>query len=147
MVRRLAASYEAIPSSREDLVQIILLEAWRSLPRVQGLQSARAYIARLAHNCGVDHVASAVRLRASDEIDETLPDQLPGPEQQAIRSQELDRLMAAVRSLPIGYRQVMSLALEGLTHQEIGDITGLNISNVGVRLMRARDTLRKQLGG
>ena len=147
MIRRLAASYESIPARREDLVQTILLEAWRSLPRVQSLQSARAYLARLAHNCGVDHIASAVRERASDVIDETLPDPLAGPEASVIGAQEHDQLMAAILRLPLGYRQVMSLALEGLSHEEIGEITGLGISNVGVRLMRARDTLRKLLRG
>lgn len=147
MVRRLAASYESIPACREDLVQTILLEAWHSLPHVQMVRSAPAYVARLAHNCGVDHVALAVRARTSDAVDEALPDLRPGPEVQAIGEQEHERLMAAIRRLPIGYRQVMSLALEGLSHEEIGGITGLGISNVGVRLMRARDTLRRELGG
>ena len=50
-----------------------------------------------------------------------------------------------MRSLPLGARQVLVLALEGLTHSEIGDVLGLAENVVSVRLHRARVALRAHL--
>jgi RNA polymerase sigma-70 factor (ECF subfamily) len=54
-------------------------------------------------------------------------------------------LANAVASLPVGHREVVALALEGLSYREIADVLGLNESNVGVRLTRARTQLRRLL--
>jgi DNA-directed RNA polymerase specialized sigma24 family protein len=38
------------------------------------------------------------------------------------------------------------LRLEGLSYQEIADITELTVSNVGVRIHRATEALKMELG-
>jgi RNA polymerase sigma-70 factor (ECF subfamily) len=53
--------------------------------------------------------------------------------------------MAAVRRLPLAYRQVVTLALEGVSYAEIADVLGISDSNVGARLTRARHMLRALL--
>jgi RNA polymerase sigma factor (sigma-70 family) len=55
------------------------------------------------------------------------------------------RLLAAIRDLPVEYRQVVTLALEGLTYAEIAQVAGIGESNVGVRLNRGRHMLRRRL--
>jgi DNA-directed RNA polymerase specialized sigma24 family protein len=57
----------------------------------------------------------------------------------------MERLSRALRELPLGSRQVLALALEGLTHAEIGETLRLHESAVGVRLHRARAALRQKL--
>ena len=52
--------------------------------------------------------------------------------------QESTRLADAVRRLPLPYRQVVVLLLEGLEYREIAEVLGISESNVGVRLNRAR---------
>ena len=52
-----------------------------------------------------------------------------------------------IRTLPLPYRQVLTLALEDLAHDEIADVLGTTANNVTVRLSRARDALRKAMGG
>jgi RNA polymerase sigma factor (sigma-70 family) len=47
--------------------------------------------------------------------------------------------------LPVGQRQLVVLALEGLRYDEIADLLGITVGNVGVRLNRARAALREQL--
>ena len=46
------------------------------------------------------------------------------------------------RELPLGSRQVLTLALEGLSHAEIGEVLGLSDNAVAVRLHRARAHLK-----
>jgi RNA polymerase sigma-70 factor (ECF subfamily) len=62
-------------------------------------------------------------------------------------AQQRQRLLNAVLELPIGYRQVVTLALEGMSYQEIGDILGIAETNAGARLTRARQMLRRSLKG
>jgi RNA polymerase sigma-70 factor (ECF subfamily) len=59
--------------------------------------------------------------------------------------QERERLLAAIRELPAIHREVIVLALEGMEYQEIADVVGISESNVGVRLNRSRERLKKLL--
>lgn len=55
-------------------------------------------------------------------------------------------LVAAVRRLPLGQRQVVVLALEGFALKEIGQALGLEENTVAQRLSRARRQLNDWLG-
>ena len=68
------------------------------------------------------------------------------PEAFAIRSQEAGRLRDAIQRLPPQYRIVLVLRdMEGLTDEEVAEITGLRSGTVRVRLHRARLFVRKEL--
>ena len=142
---RLAASYAREPAEREDLFQEIVVAIWKALPRFRGECSERTFIFRIAHNRGVAHL---VRRRppvsdTAEELDVESPD--PDPEQALSRAQQGQRLVDAVQRLPLGYRQVVTLTLEGLAYGEIADVLGITESNVGARLTRARQMLRRWL--
>lgn len=57
---RLAAGYEASPVERQDLLQDIHLQLWRSLARFDGRCSLRTWVYRVAHNVAADHVARSI---------------------------------------------------------------------------------------
>lgn len=64
----------------------------------------------------------------------------------AIRSEEAGRLRKAIQKLPPQYRIVLVLRdMEGLTDDEVAEITGLRSGTVRVRLHRARLFVRKEL--
>src|SRR5262249_7598801 len=57
-------------------------------------------------------------------------------------------LTAAIETLPEDYRTVVVLRdVEGLSTQEIAQITGLSVASVKVRTHRARLLLRRRPGG
>lgn len=142
---RVAASYEADPARREDLLQEICLAIWRALPRFRGESSERTFIFRIAHNRGLTHACR--RRPAEAEIDPETPlaDPRPGPEARIGERERRQRLLAAVRALPLLHRQVLVLHLEELSNQEIADVMGISENNVAVRLTRARQALRARL--
>lgn len=146
-LRRLAASYERNAARQEDLVQDIWFAVWRALPRFRNECSERTFIFRIAHNRAVSHVDHWQR-RRTDALDDDAtflaPD--PDPEDALSQQQRHERLRHAVQSLPISMRQVVVLALEGLTHAEIAEILGITDNNVAVRLTRARAELAHRLG-
>src|SRR5579862_5733746 len=68
------------------------------------------------------------------------------PESFAIRSEQASRLREAVQKLPPQYRIVLVLRdMEGLTDDEVAEITGVRSGTVRVRLHRARLFVRKDL--
>jgi RNA polymerase sigma-70 factor (ECF subfamily) len=146
MIRRIAASYEANAHLAEELVQEIHFALWRSLPMFRGDASLRTFVARVATNRAITHVARALKSPPSLELNEQILAPGDDPENQAIAVSDHNRLMAAVRSLPLAYRQAVTLALEGLTPKEIADFLGLTPNAVGVRLSRAKDLLRNLIG-
>jgi Sigma-70, region 4 len=68
--------------------------------------------------------------------------QSPNPEAQISQGQQRQQLLKAINRLPVPYRQVITLALEGLEYAEIAEVLGIGESNVGVRLSRARKLMR-----
>jgi RNA polymerase sigma-70 factor, ECF subfamily len=142
---RLAASYTANASDRDDLLQDIATALWGALPHFRGECSERTFLFRVAHNRAIAHLVRSRSLGSVilDEVE--VPDTRPDPEAGLSERQQGQRLLAAVHKLPVMYRQVMTLLLEGLAYSEMADILGIAESNVVVRLNRARQMLRRLL--
>ena len=62
MLSRVAMSYEADPTLREDLLQEITFSIWKALPSFRGDASLKTFVARVAHNRAVDHVMQRQRI-------------------------------------------------------------------------------------
>lgn len=141
-LRRLADAWTRSDADRDDLLQDINVALLEALPRFRGECPERAFVWRVAHNrCQL----SARRRRPLAE----LPEHLEAPQLSAStllqRQQRASALLDAVRALPDDKRIVVLLGLEGLSHQEIGDVTGATANAVGVKLHRAREELAAQL--
>lgn len=145
LLSRVASQYEVRAAQREDLLQEIAFAIWKALPSWRGDATIKTFIARIAHNHGVNHAIADRRHGAHEELPETLMDGTPLPDQQTLRYQQGRQLLKAIRRLPLGLRQVITLALEGFSHAEIGDILGISVNNVDVRLSRARGSLKEML--
>lgn len=153
-LRRVAATYEADPSRQEDLLQEIHLALWRALPSFRGESSERTFLFRIAHNRGLSHLlknkrAPLVELEAleEDQQEGILADPRQDPERSASQKQDRERLLEAIRGLPLVPRQILTLCLEGLSHRDIGDVLGLKENHVAVQLHRARHKVRASLEG
>jgi RNA polymerase sigma-70 factor (ECF subfamily) len=146
MIKRIAASYEAEPHLAEELVQEIHFAIWRALPSFRGDASLRTFVARIATNRAVTHVARALKSAPCLELSEQLEAPGASPETQAIVVDHQTRLIAAVRGLPLAYRQPVMLTLEGLTPKEIADSLGITTNAVAIRMSRAKELLRALLG-
>ena len=80
------------------------------------------------------------------ELEQLGSDGSINPEAFAIRSEEAGALRGAIQRLPPQYRIVLVLRdMEGLTDEEVGEITGLRSGTVRVRLHRARLFVRKEV--
>jgi RNA polymerase sigma factor (sigma-70 family) len=143
---RLASSYAGSTGERDDLMQEIALALWQALPRFRGDCSERTFLFRIAHNHCINHI---VRRRPVDSLQALELDPVDGARPIDVElgaAQESERLLKAVRGLPLIQRQVVVLALEDMDYAGIAAVLGISETNVGVRLNRARASLRKLMG-
>ena len=101
----------------------------------------KTFIARVAHNRAVDHVLKETRRQDRHNLSDPLLDLVSTDSHQ--HSDNTYDLMTAMRRLPLKFRQVISLQLEGFNQAEIAHTLGLNEANVAKRASRARVQLQK----
>lgn len=145
-VSRLVSVYATDHASREDLIQEIALALWTALPRFRGECSERTLVFRVAHNRALTHVSRRSKMHSDLQEANEIPDSRPTPESEASDEQFREHLLASVRQLPLAYRQVVVLLLEGMSHAQIAEILGISEGNVAVRATRSRKELRALLG-
>jgi RNA polymerase sigma-70 factor (ECF subfamily) len=75
--------------------------------------------------------------------DHLLPE--AGEDSHAFSDESLNQLYDAIRQLSEVDRAVILLYLEEKTYQEIADIIGTNPNNIGVRIKRIKERLKKIL--
>src|SRR6266571_5124222 len=141
----------------EDTMQEVLL---KSLPHLSKFESPKALVVwlyKVAKNrCLMSRRRSKFAPKQDLSLEELMPDRKEleqmgsdgsiNPEVFAIRSQEAGRLRDAIQRLPPQYRIVLVLRdMEGLTDEEVAEITGLRSGTVRVRLHRAWLFVRKEL--
>jgi RNA polymerase sigma-70 factor (ECF subfamily) len=90
-------------------------------------------------------------MQDATEFDETLlalDSQAPNPEQVALQNNSDISVRKAVEGLPTRFREVLILReIEGMSYNEIAEITGMPRGTVMSSLSRARGRLRQSLAG
>lgn len=143
-IYRLASSYEANKHRLEELIQEIAVAIWMSKDKCLQAKSVKAYLLRIAHNKAVDHVSQQVKEPVNkNEADQELEHLLAAKDaSEALhQTQQQQALLNAMRRLPVQQKQTVALLFEGMSYQEIAEITGLTPSNVGVSIKRAKQSL------
>ena len=147
-ILKVARAYTFTPEDCQDLVQEILLQAWRSLPRFQGRAGASTWLYRVALNTALGWQRKERRRRTRQQPILELEDiSVAGPEgaQQAGRREMIERLYAAIRRLPTTDAALVLLYLDDLSYRQIAEVLGISESNVGVKLNRAKKALGELL--
>ena len=141
----------------EDTMQEVLLKSVPHLPKFDSPKALVVWLYKVAKNrCLMSRRRSKFAPNPDLSLEELMPDRKEleqlgsdgsiNPEAFAIRSQEAGRLREAIQRLPPPYRIVLVLRdMEGLTDEEVAEITGLRSGTVRVRLHRARLFVRKEL--
>jgi RNA polymerase sigma-70 factor (ECF subfamily) len=141
----------------EDTMQEVLLKSVPELPKFDSPKALVVWLYKVAKNrCLMNRRKSKFAPAHELSLDELMPDRKEleqlssdgriNPESLAIRSEQASRLRDAVQKLPPQYRIVLVLRdMEGLTDDEVAEITGVRAGTVRVRLHRARLFVRKEL--
>ncbi len=148
-----------LTSNREDaadLTQDAFIKAFQSINRFQAQSSFFTWLYRIAVNSTLTHLRKA-KLRTffsfekiTDE-DKTaqLVNQLTdknGADRELFIRELQEKLNEAMQKLSIKHRTVVTLfEIEGLSHEEIAEITGCSVGTVRSRLHYAKQLLQAEL--
>lgn len=123
-----------------DIVQTAFEKLWRNRESVES-EKSKSYLFTVAYNQMIDHIRKVKRIQLKEEFTEDGRVQQPttGSNLRKTLMEALNRLNETQKSL------VMLKDYEGYSYEEIGEIMGLNESQVKVYLHRARQTLRTYL--
>lgn len=141
----------------EDTMQEVLVKTVPVLSKFDSPKALIVWLYKVARSsCLMSRRKSKFAPKQELSLEELMPDRKElarisdgggiSPEAFAIRSQAAHRLREAIQKLPPQYRIVLVLRdMEGLTDEEVSEITGLRSGTVRVRLHRARLFVRKEL--
>jgi RNA polymerase sigma factor (sigma-70 family) len=122
-----------------DVVQSAFEKLWRNRQEVEEGKS-KSYLFTIAYHQMIDHIRKMKRIQLKEEFtDESRVYDRPANNLKKVLEEALSRLNETQRSL------VLLKDYEGYSYEEIGQITGLNESQVKVYLHRARIQLKNYL--
>jgi RNA polymerase sigma-70 factor (ECF subfamily) len=141
------------PASAADAAQDAFISAYRSLSRFRG-GSFKSYLLRIVTNRCYDELRRRKRRPATSfedvEIDEDANPMLvnggENPEEYAERQEMADVIQSGIETLPPDQRVTLVLSdVQGMSYQEIAEVTEVALGTVKSRLARARSRLRDYL--
>jgi RNA polymerase sigma-70 factor (ECF subfamily) len=139
----------------EDLAQEVFLKAYRALDSYDHQRKFSSWLFKIAHNSTIDHLRrtelQTVPLEPESADDRGLAAVLEDPTtvtpEHRLLGSDLGRGLAeSIQELRPVYREVILLRhREGLSYQEIAEVTGASLGTVKTNLHRARRDLADRL--
>ena len=135
-----------------DVAQDAFISAYRHLPSLRG--EFRPWLMRIVANACRDVLRSnkrhpSVSLDTNPRDEDESPalqiaDSNPNPEEHLMRAEMHRTISVALLQIPQDQRTVVILSdIDGMSYDEIAEVTGANIGTVKSRLNRARARLRE----
>ncbi|MCL2933365.1 MAG: sigma-70 family RNA polymerase sigma factor [Trichodesmium sp. MAG_R03] len=142
---------------RSDLAQEVWIRVYLNIKRLQEAEKFKSWLSRITTNLFYDELRKRKRvipplsLDAPLALDDSIIDweiatDTPGPEEQLTTQEFYDHLRDAIAKLPQVFRVTIILReIDGLSYEEIAEITGVSLGTVKSRIARARQRLQLQL--
>lgn len=143
---KIAGSYARNAADREDLIQEMVLQMWRSFDRYDEAQRFSTWMYRVALNVAISFYRGQTRRSRVLTNDERAIELAP-----AISAHETHEELATLRRMIEGLnefdRALVILYLDGNSYADIASVLGISESNVGTKLSRIKQQLRDQYAG
>lgn len=132
----------------EDAVQDIFLDIWKNAGKFDESQSSETtFIAMIARRRLIDRIRFSSRRISADALDEVMVEPVDRADRKMQISLEANDAVRALQSLRPEQQQVLQLSIvQGLSHQEIADKTGMPLGTVKTHARRGILQAREFLG-
>jgi RNA polymerase sigma factor (sigma-70 family) len=141
------------PDDAADATQKAFISAFRALPKFRG-GSFKAWLLRIVTNACYDHIRRRKR-RPATSLDDmavesdhspVMIDGSESPEERVMRQALGRAIQFGLDELPDHQRVTLILSdIQGLSYEEIAEVTGVSLGTVKSRLSRGRSRLRDYL--
>jgi RNA polymerase sigma-70 factor, ECF subfamily len=142
IILKISGAYAKTVHDKEDLINDITLELWKSFERFKGDSKISTWIYRVALNTSMNYKRKKEHTRISflDDLKQADYPNWPGEQQDLSQS---DILYQCIDELSNLNKAIILLYLDGNSHEEISEITGISNSNVGTRISRIKEQLKE----
>lgn len=141
LIYKIASIYTRDREEQEDLCQEIIYQTWKSFDYFKKAAKPSTWLYRVGMNTAITHLnrskRNPVRMPISD-LKMDFVDELDSEAEEKIR-----QLYSEIRKLNLLDRGIVFLFLEGKSYEEIAEITGNSVSNIGTKMTRIREKLKK----
>jgi RNA polymerase sigma-70 factor (ECF subfamily) len=136
----------------EDLTIKTFSKAFDKLALYDFKYSFKNWLLSIANNLFIDYLRSEKRKINPVDLEKdrvvSIVDKTPSPEDQLIQQQHLNELLNYIKLLKPHYREVINLRyFQEYSYKEIAEELDESLSNVKVKLLRARKLLNELIAG
>jgi RNA polymerase sigma-70 factor (ECF subfamily) len=143
IIIKICRAYTNTQEDFEDYYQEVCLQIWRSKDRFREQSEWSTWIYRLSLNVCLT-LLKKKKKDPSHFVSDSLPEEV-SVDSHAFADESLNQLYNAIRKLSEVDRAIILLYLEEKPYQEIAEIIGTNPNNIGVRIKRIKERLKKIL--
>jgi RNA polymerase sigma-70 factor (ECF subfamily) len=139
IIHKVNLVYFKTKSDREDNFQEVVFQLWKSFSSLKDMTKIGSWMYSVAINTSISKIRKDKRYVLMD----TLPD-IPhtDDEENFVNKINSEQLLDAIQKLNVVDKSIMLLYLEEYSYEQIADIIGISVSNVGVRINRAKKQLK-----
>lgn len=132
----------------EDAVQEIFVDIWKNAGRFDETKSSETtFIAMIARRRLIDKIRFSTRRISADSLDDVLLEPFTRADKDMQISLEAQQAAEAMRNLRPEQQQVLRLSIiQGMSHQEIADATGMPLGTVKTHARRGLLQVRELMG-
>jgi RNA polymerase sigma-70 factor (ECF subfamily) len=130
-------------TDREDNFQEIVYQLWKSYPGLRNRKSIGSWFYAVSINTSISRLRNKSRIEYREELPES-PD-ITDIDAETSREDSLSLLLNGIQNLNEIDKSIMLLYLEDKSYEEIAEILGMSKTNVGTRINRAKEALKKTL--
>jgi RNA polymerase sigma-70 factor, ECF subfamily len=141
IIIKIARAYTKSSPDKEDLINDITLELWKSFGKFRGDSKISTWIYRVALNTSMNYK----RKREKDRlffIDDIKHIDSPSWLIEQNDSSPSDILYQCIDELNELNKAIILLYLDGNSHNDISEITGVSKTNVGTRISRIKEQIK-----
>ncbi|MEO0561499.1 MAG: sigma-70 family RNA polymerase sigma factor [Chloroflexota bacterium] len=129
----------------EEVLQDVMLAAWKSAPNFRGDSKVRTWLIAIARNLAIN--VRRKRKVQVVELHDVYKEESTSPLERLERMDRAEALKAALRELPDSQRETLELVFfHQLSGPEVAEVLDISVGTVKSRLHRAKETLRGLLG-
>jgi RNA polymerase sigma factor (sigma-70 family) len=136
------------PDDAEDAVQEIFVDVWRNADRFDAAKASETtFIAMIARRRLIDKIRYSKRRLSPDSLDDVLLEPFTRADKTLETCIEAEQAAEAMRSLRPEQQQVLRLSIvQGMSHQEIAEATGMPLGTVKTHARRGLLQVRELMG-
>lgn len=143
IIIKISGAYTNVREERKDLMQDIILELWKSFKHFDGSCKLSTWVYRISLNISMNYKRKRNNTYMLASLNDFKEKEFASWITEQDDRSELEILYSSIEELNKINKAIVLLYLDGNSHEEIADITGISKTNVGTRISRIKEELKK----